>query len=87
MLDSDFHTVTEADYINMPDPTVELSSDQLALLRQKEKFHVGNLIAASGRMFRPSETPVILDWALIDCTNTTRENPLLQGKRYKIKPQ
>lgn len=50
----------------------------------KEKFFVGNLIAASGRKFSPGTNPVILDWALIDCTNTTRSDPLLTGKKYKI---
>ena len=34
ILDSGFHTISDATYENMPDPTEELSSDQLGLLRQ-----------------------------------------------------
>ena len=34
VLDSGFHTTTEAEYKTMPNPTMELSSDQLSLLRQ-----------------------------------------------------
>ena len=34
VLDAGFHTISEATYENMPDPTTELSPDQLGLLRQ-----------------------------------------------------
>ena len=50
----------------------------------KEKFYLGKLVAASGRKFSSGDDPVILDWALLDCTNTTKNDPLLQGKKYKI---